>query len=223
LVELEAPEEADDVLRTAIEAGERAGADLHVARGLGLDAYAAWRSGEHDRGAELADRAGAMYDRVRVQPPRGHVMGADAVVALARVRVHQGKFEAAGAPLHRIVEACEACGATAGAVAGRAALAELALRAGDVAAAVEESSRAVDAAAVGTLPTTWQARAVFAQALWAAADHDRAAAEHDRAAAEVERAEAQVATLAETIDDALIRAAFEAGAARSLSAGGRAG
>jgi class 3 adenylate cyclase/tetratricopeptide (TPR) repeat protein len=212
LVELEAVEEADEVLRTAIEAAERAGADLHLVRALGLGAYAAWRSGEDERAAELADRARAMYDLVRVHPPRGHVMGADAVVALARVRIHQGTIEAADGPLRGIVEACEACGATAGAAAGRGALAELALRAGDVAAAVEESARAVDSAARRSLPTTWRARAVFAEAL-------SAAAEHERAAAEVERAEAQVATLAETIDDVVIRTAFVAGAARTLSAG----
>jgi class 3 adenylate cyclase/tetratricopeptide (TPR) repeat protein len=216
LVELEAVEEADEVLRTAIEAGERAGADLHVVRGLGLGAYAAWRSGEHARATDLADRAGAMYDRVRVQPPRGHVMGADAVVALALVRIQQGRLEAADGPLRRIVEACEACGATAGAVAGGGALAELALRTGDVAAAVEGSSRAVGAAEEAALPTTWRARAVLARAFAAAGDDERAAEE-------VERARAEVAALAGTIDDAVIRAAFEAGAAETLPRGGRPG
>ena len=216
LVELEAVAEADRVLRTAIEAAERAGADLHLVRGLGLDAYSAWSSGDHERAAELADRGGAMYDRVRVEPPRGNVMGADAIVALARVRIQQGHLEAADGPLRRIVEACEACGATAGAVAGRAALAELALRTGDVVAAVEGSSRAVDAAQEAALPTTWRARAVLARALASAGDDERAAEE-------VERARAEVAAVAGTIDDAVIRAAFEAGAAETLSRGGRPG
>jgi hypothetical protein len=49
------------------------------------------------------------------------------------------------------------------------------------------------------------------------------AGEQERAAEEVERAEAQVATLAQTIDDAEVRTAFEAGAAERLSAGGRSG
>jgi ATP/maltotriose-dependent transcriptional regulator MalT len=153
---------------------------------------------------------------VRVQPPRGHVMGADAIVALARVRIQQGRLEAADGPLRRIVEACEGCGAIAGAVAGRAALAELALRTGDVAAAVEGSSRAVDAAEEAALPTTWRARAVLARALAAAGDDERAAEE-------VERARAEVAALAGTIDDAVIRAAFEVGAAETLPRGGRPG
>jgi class 3 adenylate cyclase/tetratricopeptide (TPR) repeat protein len=216
LLELEAVKEADAVLQTAIEAAERAGADLHVVRGLGLGAYAAWRTGERERAAELAGRAGAMFDRIRVQPPGGHVMGADAIVALARVRIEQGRLEAAEEPLRRIVEACEACGATAGAVDGRVGLAELALRAGKVEVAEREASQAVGKADEGGVPTAWRARAVLAQALLAVG-------EKERAAEQVERAEAKVASLARTIDDAEVRAAFEAGAAEWLSAGGRAG
>jgi class 3 adenylate cyclase/tetratricopeptide (TPR) repeat protein len=215
LAELEAVAEADAVLRTATEASARAGADLHLVRALGLGAEAAWRRGDRDRASELADRAGAMLDRIRVAPPRGFVMGADAMVALARVRIEQGRVEEAEEPLRRIVEACEACGATAGAVDGRVALAELALRAGEVEEAMGEASRATAAADEGRLPTAWRARAVRAHAL-------RAAGEQERPAGEVERAEAQVAALADTIDDAGVRAAFEAGAAERLSAGGRA-
>jgi tetratricopeptide (TPR) repeat protein len=216
LVELEAVREADEVLRTATEAAERSGADLHFARGLGLGAYAAWCAGDRVRAAELADRAEAMFDRIRVTPPRGFVMGADAIVALARVRIEQGRLAAADGPLRRIVEACEACGATAGAVDGRVALAELAIAAGEVVAAVEEASRAVGAADEGGVPTAWRARAALARALVATG-------KKDRAAEETERAEAHVATLAHTIDDAEIRATFEAGAAATLSAGGRDG
>jgi tetratricopeptide (TPR) repeat protein len=216
LVELEAVREADEVLRTTNEAAERAGADLHLARGLGLGAYAAWRSGDRERAAELADRAEAMFDRIRVAPPRGFVMGADAIVALSRVRIRQGGLEAAAGLLRGIVEACEACGATAAAVDGRVALAELAIRAGELDAAIGEARRAVGRADAAGLPTAWRARAVLAHAL-RAADHP------GRAAEEASRAAAQVAALARTIDDAEVRAAFEAGAADSLSAGGRSG
>jgi DNA-binding SARP family transcriptional activator len=215
LVELEAVKEAGAVLRTATEGAERAGADMHLARGLGLGAYASWRSGEPEKAAQLADRAETMIDRIRVQPPRGFILGADAIVALARVRIEQGRSEAAEGPLRRIVEASEACGTTAAAVDGRAAQAELALQAGEVEAALEEASRAVGQADEGGMPTAWRARAVLAQALLAAR-------EQERAAEEAERAGAQVAALARTIDDARIRTAFEAGAAEWLSAGGRA-
>jgi hypothetical protein len=92
------------------------------------------------------------------------------------------------------------------------ALAELAIRAGELEAAVGEASRAVRTAAAARLPTEWRARAAFAQAL-------RAADREDRAAEEVGPAAAQVAALARTIDDAEVRTAFEAGAAESLSAG----
>jgi hypothetical protein len=157
-----------------------------------------------------------MFDRIRVAPPRGFVMGADAIVALARVRIRQGGLEAAAGLLRGIVEACEACGATAAAVDGRVALAELAIRAGELDAAIGEARRAVGRADAAGLPTAWRARAVLAHAL-RAADHP------GRAAEEASRAAAQVAALARTIDDAEVRAAFEAGAADSLSAGGRSG
>jgi class 3 adenylate cyclase len=216
LVELEAVKEAQGVLHTATEAAERAGADMHLARGLGLSAFASWRSGEPETAVPLADRAETMLDRIRVQPPRGFILGADAIVALARVRIEQGRPEAALGPLLRIVEACEACGATAAEVDGRVALAELALRGGEVEAAVEGASRAVGHADEGSLPTAWRARAVLARALLAAD-------EKEPAAEQVELAASQVAALARAIDDAQIRAGFETGAADALSAGGRTG
>jgi hypothetical protein len=151
-----------------------------------------------------------MLGRIRVAPPRGYVVGADAIVALARVRIRQGGLEAAAESLREIVEACEASGATAAAVDGRVALAELAIRAGELEAAIGEASRAVRTAAAARLPTAWRARAVLAQAL-------RAAEREDRAAEQVEPAEAQVAALAETIGDADVRAAFEAGASERLA------
>ena len=216
LVELEAMEEGKRVLGTATEAAERAGADMHLARGLGLGAFASWRSGEPETAAPLADRAETVLDRIRVQPPRGFILGADAIVALARVRIEQGRPEAALGPLQRIVEACEACGATAAEVDGRVALAELALREGDVEAAVKGASRAVGQADGGSLPTAWRARAVLARALLAADEKERAAEQVDLAAS-------QVAALARAIDDAQIRAGFETGAADALSGGGRTG
>jgi tetratricopeptide (TPR) repeat protein len=212
LVELQAMEEAGAVLRRATEAAERAGADMHLARGLGLDAYASWRRGEPEKAAQLADRAETMLDLLRVQPPRGFILGADAIVALARARIEQGRPEAAKGRLRRIVAACEACGAKIGAIDGRVALAELALRGGEVEAAVEGASRAVGQADEVGVPIAWRARAVLAQAFLAAG-------EKERAAEQVELATSKVAALARTIEDAQVRGAFEAGATEALSAG----
>src|SRR5262249_46295634 len=89
---------------------ERAGADLHLVRYLGMGAWTAEALGDAERAGVLADRATAILDRVRVRPPRAYVVGQDAYVGVALVRLAQGRHEVAEELVRPIVAACSASG-----------------------------------------------------------------------------------------------------------------
>jgi hypothetical protein len=216
VLELGALDEASGLLETGIAAGERSAADLHLVRCLGLNAWTRYRLGDRERGVELADRATAIFDRIRVRPPRAYVPGRDAYAAVARVRMEEGLVEAAMSLLEPVVAACEACGWSDGIVDGRLVLSDAALRRGHVSGAADLAERALAEALRAGLPTTWRAHAALADAL-------RAAGEVERAANHVRQAEGLVAGLLESIDDASVRAAFSANVAEWLSGEGRPG
>jgi tetratricopeptide (TPR) repeat protein len=192
---------ASIMLTAGAEAAERAGADLHLVRYLGLGARAAQALGDAERAAELADRATAILDRVRVRAPRANVMGQDAYVGVAMVRLAQGRHEDAEGLVRPIVSACSACGWSDGIVDGSLVLAEAARERGDVSGSVDASMAAVTEARRTGLPTLWRAHRGAAHALRAAGQDDRAAV-HD---AEAERA---FARLLGGIHDRSIRDAF---------------
>jgi class 3 adenylate cyclase/tetratricopeptide (TPR) repeat protein len=215
-LEVGALDEASRVLDAGIVAGERSAADLHLVRCLGLHAWASYRLGDRERGVELADRATAIFERIRVRPPRAYVPGRDAYAAVARVRLREGFVKAATALIAPVVAACEACGWSDGIVEGGLVLAEAALRSGDPPGAAAVAERALAEGLRSGSPLTWQAHA-------AVADACRAVGDEVRAADHVRRAEALVAALAETLDDGPVRAAFEARAVERLSGDGRRG
>jgi class 3 adenylate cyclase/tetratricopeptide (TPR) repeat protein len=206
LLELGALGEAARILSAGAEAAERAAADLHLVRCLGLYAWTALRSGDGDRADELADRATAIFDRIRVRPPRAYVAGQDAYVGVAHVRLARGEPDAAVELVAPIVEACRDCGWSDGVVEGSLVLAEVALRRGDAAAAVEAAGSAVAEALRTGLPTAWRAHRAMAEACRAAGD-EQGAASH---AAEAGRA---VARVRDQIHDRSIRKAFESAVA----------
>jgi tetratricopeptide (TPR) repeat protein len=216
LLELGAVEEASAVLEAGAAAGERVGADQHLVRCLALQALAADMLGDRERGAAIAERAASVLGRVRIEPPMAPVMGRDAYAALARVWMDRGMLEEAASLLETIVAACEASGASDGIVEGHLVLAELALRRGDIPEATASAEIALAEAEGTGLPNAWLAHTAIADAERVAGD-EAGAADHVRAA------RAQVAALAQTIDDAEVRAAFEAGAAERLSEAGRPG
>jgi class 3 adenylate cyclase/tetratricopeptide (TPR) repeat protein len=201
LLELDAFAEAERILSAGNEAADRAAADLHLVRCLGLRAWAAHRLGEPERAAELAGRATSILERIRVRAPRAYVAGQDAYVAVARVGVAQGQPEVAADLVAPIVEACRACGWSDGVVDGSLVLAESALRRGNVVTAVDAAGSALAEALRTGLPTAWRAHRVEAEAYRAAGDEERAA-EHG---AEADRA---VAHLAERLHDRAIRDTF---------------
>ncbi len=216
LLEVAALEEASAVLDAGAAAGERAGADMHLVRCLGLHALAADRLGDERRAAQLADRAAAVLAEVRIGPPRAYVMGRDAITALASVRLGQGRLEDAASLARAIVAACEASGVSDGVVDGRLVLAELERRRGGLEGATAEAELALAEAQRTGLPTAWLAHAAIA-------DTCRVTGDVAGAADHLGRAEALVAALAETIDDAEVRAGFEEAASERLSARGRPG
>ena len=197
-LELGLLDDARALLDVGIAAGERAAADLHLVRLLGMGAWVRWRLDDPLDAAEVADRAEAILDRVRVAAPRAYVVGWDAYVGVARVRAGQGRFEAATSLLAPVVAACEACGWSDGIVEGRLALGEIASLRGDVAAAAGAARRALAEALRTDRPVAWQARAALADAL-------RAAGEDEEAEEQRRLAEAAVAGLMTSIDDATIR------------------
>src|SRR5262245_61222800 len=97
---------ASDMLTAGAVEAERAGADLHLVRCLGRAAWATQALGAAERAADLADRASAILDRVRVRPPRAYVIGQDAYVGVASVRLAQGRPRIAEELLRPIVDAC---------------------------------------------------------------------------------------------------------------------
>jgi tetratricopeptide (TPR) repeat protein len=196
---------ASSVLTAGADAAERAGADLHLVRCLGMAARAAQVLGDSERANDLADRATAILDRVRVRPPRAYVAGQDAYVGVALVRLAQGRVETAEALVSPIVAACISCGWSDGVVDGSLVLAEAARRRGDASASVEAARAAVTEAERTGLPTRWWAHRGEAEALRAAGQDDRAA-EHD---ADAERA---FAHLLDGIHDRSIRDAFASAA-----------
>jgi hypothetical protein len=75
-----------------------------------MAARAAQELGDSERAADLADRATRILDRVRVRPPRACVIGQDAYVGVALVRLAQGRVETVDDLVGPIVSACSACG-----------------------------------------------------------------------------------------------------------------
>jgi tetratricopeptide (TPR) repeat protein len=209
LLELGALDEAARILSAGVEAAERAAADLHLVRCFGLHAWTALRSGDGDLAVELADRATAILDRIRVSPPRAYVAGQDAYVGVAHVRLARGEPDAAAELVAPIVEACRDCGWSDGVVEGSLVLVEVALRGGDATAAVEAAGSAVAEAVRTGLPTAWRAHRAMAEACLAVGDEEGAASH----ATETGRA---VAQMRDRIHDRSIREAFE-----SAAAGGR--
>jgi tetratricopeptide (TPR) repeat protein len=195
---------ASSMLTVGAESAERAGADLHLVRYLGVGARAAQALGDAERAAELADRATAILDRVRVRAPRAYVTGQDAYVGVAHVRLAQGRLDAAEELVRPIVSACSACGWSDGIVDGSLALAEVALRRGDVSGSVGRATAGVIEARRTNLPTLWLAHRAAGRTLRAAGEDDRAA-RHDAAA------ELAFARLLDGIHDRSIREAFASG------------
>jgi class 3 adenylate cyclase/tetratricopeptide (TPR) repeat protein len=173
---------ASVMLAAGAESAERAGADLHLVRYLGMGARAAQALGDTDRAVELADRATAILDRVRVRAPRANVMGQDAYVGVALVRLAQGRLDAAEGLVGPIVSACAACGWSDGIVDGSLVLAETAFGRGDISGSVDAATAAVTEARRTGLPTLWRAHRGAARALRAAGQADRAAGHDDEAA-----------------------------------------
>jgi tetratricopeptide (TPR) repeat protein len=192
---------ASVVLRAGAEEAERAAADLHLVRCLGMAARATQALGDADRAADLADRASAILARVRVRPPRAYVIGQDAYVGVAFVRLAQARLDTVDELVRPIVDACGAGGWSDGIVDGSLVLAEAALRRGDAPSAIESALAAVAEARRTGLPTLWRAHRGAARALRAAGQDDRAAG-HD---VEAERA---FAALVGGIHDRSIRDAF---------------
>jgi class 3 adenylate cyclase/tetratricopeptide (TPR) repeat protein len=206
LLEVGSLDEAARILSAGAEAAERTAADLHLVRCFGLHAWTALRSGDGDRAVELADRATAILDRIRVRPPRAYVAGQDAYVGVAQVRLARGEPDAAVELVGPIVQACRDCGWSDGVVEGSLVLAEVALRRGDAAAAVEAAGSAVAEALRTGLPTAWRAHRAMAEAFRAAGDEEGAASH----AAQAGRA---VARVRDGIHDRSIREAFESAVA----------
>ena len=200
-LELNAFRDAAEVLTVGVESAERAAADLHLVRCLGLNGSAALGLGDDDHAAGFANRAASILERIRVRPPREYVVGQDAYVGVARVRLAQDRPNVAAELVAPIVAACEACRWSDGVVDGSLVLADAALRRGDVLAAVEAANVALAEAGRVGLPTKWRAHRALANAYRAAGDGGRAV-DHD---AEADRA---VARIAERIDDRPIRDAF---------------
>jgi hypothetical protein len=205
LLEIGELAEATGILVAGAEAAERAGADLHLVRCLGLAAWSAQQLGDGGRAGDLADRASGILERVRVRAPRAYVAGQDAYVGVARVRLAQHRPEVAVALVAPIVDACRACGWSDGVVDGSLVLAEAAIRGGDAPAAVQAATAAVSEARRTGLPTLWRAHRGVAEAFRADGD-ERAAAEHD---AEADRA---FAHLLDRLHDRSIRDTFASAA-----------
>lgn len=175
---------ASALLVAGADAADRVGADLHLVRCLGLAARAARALGDAERAGDLADRATAILDRVRVRAPRAYVIGQDAYVGVALVRLDQGRLEAVEELVGPIVSACSEGGWSDGVVDGSLVLAEAALRRGDPSAAMGSAVAAVAEARRTGLPTLWRAHRAAAKALRATGDEGPAAeqdTEADRA------------------------------------------
>jgi class 3 adenylate cyclase/tetratricopeptide (TPR) repeat protein len=188
LLELFAFEEASSILSVGVEAAERSGADIHLVRCLGMDAWAKHRLGDPDAAAERAEAAISIIERIRVRPPRAYVAGQDAYVAVGRVRLEQGLPEAAESLVAPIVDACRNCGWSDGVVDGSLVLADAAQARDDPSVAVTFAAVAVAEAERTGLPTAWRAHRGAAQAFRAAGDEARGTeqdAEADRAFARV--------------------------------------
>jgi tetratricopeptide (TPR) repeat protein len=206
LLELDAFEEASQILSAGVEAADRAAADLHLVRCLAMHACVMHHLGGRDEAAALAGRAMSILDRIRVRAPRAHVAGWDAFVMVARVRLAEGHPDIAAGLVAPIVEACRRCGWSDGVVDGSLVLAEAALRRGDAPLAVDAAEVALAEALRTGLPTAWRSHRALADAYRAAGDEARAAGQ----AVEAERAFAHVI---ERIHDRSIREAFESAVA----------
>ncbi|HET7928763.1 MAG TPA: hypothetical protein VFM40_04350, partial [Actinomycetota bacterium] len=213
LMELDAFDEAAELLEQGAKAAERSDAGLHLVRCLGTGAWAAVQLGERGRAVTLADRAASILDRIRVRPPRAWVAGYDAYVGVARVRLAVGEPELAEELVTPIVAACRACGWSDGVVDGSLVLAEAALRRGTTAVAVVAAEHALEEALRTGLPTVWRAHRAVAEAYRAAGDQKQAL-EHT---AEADRGFARVL---DRIHDRAIREALVSASNRGSSSEG---
>lgn len=202
LMDLGAFAEAADHLEHGLAHADRVAAPVHVFRCVACFAEAQRALGDLDGATTSADRAEGFLEEMTTPPGMMFLHGADAILAIARVRAAAGERERAETLAGRLVGSAQRSGWPEPVAAGSRLLAELHLLAGDPVAAVRHLRFALAAAAGGDLPgERWRAHVELAQVLAGQGDTSGATAELDNATAIVDG-------LADGIPDEAIRRTF---------------
>jgi tetratricopeptide (TPR) repeat protein len=210
LLDLQAADEAEAVLRPALAAIEPIGAGATVIRCAALLAWAERLRGNAARADELTSRAEGLLAGLTVPPGGAWLWGAHAQLALARVHLAAGRPERAEALARPLLHAAERSGWHETAALAAVVLGRCHEAAGDAAAARPHLERALaTASAIGLPGAEWEARVALHGVLRAEGATIEATAEAERARAVVRRISAGLA------DDGL-RTSFEHGALREL-------
>ncbi|MGN6867161.1 MAG: ATP-binding protein [Solirubrobacteraceae bacterium] len=193
LIDLNAFAEAADHLQRGLAHAEGVAAPLHVFRCVACLAHAQRALGDLDRATTSADRAERLLKEMTTPPGTMFLHGADAILAIARVRAAAGESERAQTLAGCLVAAARRSGWTEPVAAGSRLLAELHLLAGDTRASERHLRSALAVAADGDLPgEQWRAHAELAQVLAGHGDTSGATAELGKATVIVDRLAARI-------------------------------
>lgn len=163
LLELGASTAALDPLGRGLEAARQHGPramELCCSANL---AWACWLAGEHDRARELVETAQGLLGRITTPAGTAFLLGTDAYIAVARLRLALGEPEAAEEVLEPVLAAAEKTGWWEPIAQSALWLGQARRALGSNSGCRELATRALEAAERGGLPTcTWQARAALA-------------------------------------------------------------
>jgi DNA-binding SARP family transcriptional activator len=209
--ELADPELAAEHGARAVAAAERDGVGNWLVRALAHRAWAEWAAGDQAAAAAAADRAEEVLSDIRTPPGRAFLHGAHAAVALARVRLGQGRHDRVSAVLEPVRVAAERAPwqeviADTSIVLGRSLV-----ESGSPDRGGRLLTRAAEVAdRNGLARASWEAHAALARPGWdAGSDMNHGFSHAATARAAVDRA-------ASTLEDPATRAAFERGAFAAL-------
>jgi class 3 adenylate cyclase/tetratricopeptide (TPR) repeat protein len=213
LRELYALDRAVEHLQRGLEAAERAGAPYHELRCAAHLAWACWGLGDFEPALAVIERAERLLRQISAPPQRAFLQGADAYVALARVRLAQREAGRVEALLSDLLAAAEASASQEVIAEASLVIGQSRAAGGDARSAESALGRALKVASVIGLPgTTWRVHAELARLC-------RADGRVEEAASHLTRSRALIEQLSATIEDKDIGERFLTSALAELGAG----
>jgi tetratricopeptide (TPR) repeat protein len=202
LRELYALDRAVEHLQRGLEAAERAGAPYHELRCAAHLAWACWGLGDFEPALAVIERAERLLRQISAPPQRAFLQGADAYVALARVRLAQREAGRVEALLSDLLAAAEASASQEVIAEASLVIGQSRAAGGDARSAESALGRALKVASVIGLPgTTWRVHAELARLC-------RADGRVEEAASHLTRSRALIEQLSATIGERFLTSAL---------------